>query len=120
MNASEFLAKLHGVRETSNGWETHGPSHQDDRASLSVTEAKDGRILLHCHAGCSTESVIAALGLKLADLFQPVQKRRIVKPMTTDERAIALQCVVTSRKISDNDVPIRFGLAVGLEFEGYP
>src|SRR5262249_23184833 len=34
----------------------------DDREpSLSIRDGKDGKVLLHCHAGCSQESVIAAL-----------------------------------------------------------
>lgn len=42
------------------------PAHQDGSPSLSVTETRDGRVLVHCHAGCSQESVISALrGLNL-------------------------------------------------------
>jgi hypothetical protein len=39
---------------------THCPAHQDDRPSLSAEE-RDGRLLLHCHGGCSQDSVLAAL-----------------------------------------------------------
>src|SRR2546426_892195 len=28
-----------------------------------------GRTLVHCHAGCSPQAIVAALGLRLADLF---------------------------------------------------
>ena len=45
------------------------PAHDDKRASLSVSEGDDGRVLAHCHAGCATEAVCAALGVALADLF---------------------------------------------------
>jgi energy-coupling factor transporter ATP-binding protein EcfA2/5S rRNA maturation endonuclease (ribonuclease M5) len=38
----------------------HCPSHHDSDPSLSVTE-RDGRILVHCHAGCSQRQVIDAL-----------------------------------------------------------
>jgi hypothetical protein len=44
------------------------PAHEDRNPSLSVSE-KNRRILLHCHAGCSPQSVTAALGLTMADLF---------------------------------------------------
>ena len=30
---------------------------------------RDGRILLHCHAGCSTEDIAEAMGLQVKDLF---------------------------------------------------
>ena len=36
--------------------------------SLSIAES-DGRILLRCHAGCPTEAVLSALGLRFSDLF---------------------------------------------------
>lgn len=45
------------------------PAHEDRTASLSLGAGDDGRVLLHCHAGCSTEEVVAALGLKMVDLF---------------------------------------------------
>jgi len=45
------------------------PAHDDNRASLSVRAARD-RVLIHCHAECSVEDVVAALGLQMADLFE--------------------------------------------------
>ena len=36
---------------------------------LSVTEASDGRVLLHCFAGCDTIDVLQAIGLDWKDLF---------------------------------------------------
>src|SRR3990170_2943888 len=73
MTAHDFIGQL-GARslsahKTGRGWEAHCPAHHDRNASLSVGEGKDGRILLHCHAGCSTESIVGAMGLTLADLF---------------------------------------------------
>lgn len=44
------------------------PSHPDARASLSVT-MKNGRVLMRCFAGCRTSDVLAAVGLRFADLF---------------------------------------------------
>lgn len=36
------------------------PAHDDGKPSLSVTE-RNGAVLVHCHAGCSQDAVIAAL-----------------------------------------------------------
>lgn len=45
------------------------PAHEDARASLSVSEGRDGRALLKCHAGCTVEAIVASLGLDMKDLF---------------------------------------------------
>jgi putative DNA primase/helicase len=47
------------------------PCHSDRNPSLSVSQGADGRVLIKCHAGCRTESVVAALGLTMKDLFVP-------------------------------------------------
>lgn len=50
------------------------PSHDDRKASLSITEGKEGRALLKCHAGCETKRIVSDLGLTLADLFPDGEK----------------------------------------------
>jgi hypothetical protein len=64
-----LLAKLSGVRKAGNGWSARCPAHEDRKASLSVAEGGDGTALLKCHAGCNTGAILAAVGLRLADLF---------------------------------------------------
>jgi putative DNA primase/helicase len=44
------------------------PAHDDRNPSLSVSQGNEG-VVLYCHAGCTTEDVVAALGLTMADLF---------------------------------------------------
>jgi hypothetical protein len=52
-------------------------SHHDDRqASLSVKEGSDGRVLLHCFAGCGTADVVVSAGLAFVDLFPPGSRER--------------------------------------------
>ena len=50
-------------------WSAQCPAHDDRDPSLSIREAGDGTVLLHCFAGCSTDEVVAALGLGMFDLF---------------------------------------------------
>ena len=52
-----------------SGWSAHCPAHEDRNPSLSVSESNDGTALLKCHAGCTTEAVLAAIGLGIRDLF---------------------------------------------------
>jgi hypothetical protein len=66
-----LLAKLPDAKKAGNGWSARCPAHDDRRASLSVAEGDDGRALLKCHAGCDTAAILAAIGLKKADLFPP-------------------------------------------------
>ncbi len=73
MQILEFLDHLDGVRTTLNGWIARCPSHDDRRPSLSVAEGDDGRILINCFAGCTTDVVLESLGLDLRDLF-PIQR----------------------------------------------
>lgn len=51
------------------------PAHQDRNASLSVTEFKDGKVGLHCFAGCTTGEVCQAIGLSIRDLFPDSPER---------------------------------------------
>ncbi|HHY37669.1 MAG TPA: hypothetical protein GX507_01915, partial [Clostridia bacterium] len=69
IHIQRFLSRLENVRASGTGWTAKCPAHDDEKNSLSIAEGQDGRILLKCHAGCSVEAVIEALGLRLADLF---------------------------------------------------
>lgn len=58
-------------KKQGNGYSARCPSHDDHSPSLSIGEGSDGRVLLNCFAHCSTEEICSALGLTLADLFEP-------------------------------------------------
>jgi putative DNA primase/helicase len=45
------------------------PAHDDREPSLSLKEGDDGRVLIKCHAGCTTENIVEAIGLEMHDLF---------------------------------------------------
>ena len=54
------------ARKAGGQWLVRCPSHEDRRASLAVRQALDGRLLLYCHAGCSTTDV---LDMDFVDLY---------------------------------------------------
>ena len=56
-------------RRVGREWSARCPAHEDRHPSLSLTRGRDGRALLHCHAGCPIESVVSALGLTVRDLM---------------------------------------------------
>lgn len=70
------LDRLKGVRPISqNQWQALCPAHDDHTPSLSVAIASDGKILLHCHAGCDHRKIVAQLGLVVGDLFTAPDSR---------------------------------------------
>jgi hypothetical protein len=71
-----LLGRLQSVKPSGGGWSARCPAHDDHRNSLSVSEGVDGKILIYCHAGCSTEEVVAHLGMTMADLGSPNGQRR--------------------------------------------
>lgn len=68
MTIDEVLSRLHKVRRSGAGWAALCPGHDDHNRSLSITKG-DRSVLLHCHAGCSTGDICAALGIQVRDLF---------------------------------------------------
>ena len=64
-----ILPLLKHVRPSGNGWSALCPAHDDHDNSLSVAPGEDGRALVKCHAGCTSEAVLDPLGMKMRDLF---------------------------------------------------
>lgn len=65
-----LLSRLEKIRTTGPGrWIARCPAHEDRAPSLSVRELEDGRVLIHCFAGCAVQNVLAAVGLEFANLF---------------------------------------------------
>lgn len=65
------LEHLQNIRTQGKGWTARCLAHEDNRNSLSISEGEDGRVLLHCHAGCEVKKIVEALGLSMTDLFPP-------------------------------------------------
>ena len=74
------LARLEAVRTSDDrNWIARCPAHDDRNPSLSVGVGAEGRVLLKCHAGCSTLDIVSALGLQVRDLFVQGRPRPIVR-----------------------------------------
>lgn len=58
-----ILSQLRNVKKSGSGWTAQCPAHDDKRNSLSINESIDDKLLLHCHAGCTFESIIARVEL---------------------------------------------------------
>jgi hypothetical protein len=60
------------------GFMARCPAHDDRTPSLAVDVGEDKPVVIHCHAGCSPEDVLDALGLRWSD-FEPA---RTLRPLT--------------------------------------
>src|SRR4030095_1623732 len=103
MDIVTLLRKFERVKKKNGqGFSARCPSHEDRKNSLTITEA-DGKILIKCFAGCDAQSVTAAVGLKLSDLFadqkdrprDPVVKQYIYSD--EDGRALFRVCRTESK-----------------------
>jgi len=98
--AGRLLSHLESVKQVGAGrWVARCPSHDDKTPSLSIRETGDGRVLLHCFAGCAATEVLSAVGLSLADLFEkPVghflPKARVTFPALPILKALSLEATV--------------------------
>lgn len=64
------MNRLQGVERRGDGvYQCKCPTHNDKKPSLTVTDRPD-KILLYCHAGCSTHAIVNELGLKMTDLYK--------------------------------------------------
>lgn len=70
-----LISQTKAIRQGDN-WQGKCPSHEDNTASLSLSCASDGKILINCFAGCGTENIISKLGFSMADLFSEKQETK--------------------------------------------
>jgi putative DNA primase/helicase len=95
MNANSIVRALE-ARRSGSSWMARCPAHEDGNASLSIREV-DGKVLVHCHAGCSQRNVIEALkarGLWKSNQNSTVQRNIAATYDYTDERGELLYQIV--------------------------
>lgn len=67
-SAEAVALSLEHHSKSGAGWSACCPAHEDHNPSLSVSDGDDGKILLHCFAGCSYEAVATALKARGVEL----------------------------------------------------
>ena len=74
MTLSEVLARLRGVHRQCGYYTAFCPVHDDRNRSFSIRGTPDGKVLLHCFAGCDYHAIVAALNGSLpnAGAYLPV------------------------------------------------
>lgn len=77
MKIDLIISRLEKARSTGREtWIARCPAHDDGRPSMTLRQCDDGRILLHCFAGCSVPDILASIGLEFDALFpdKPVER----------------------------------------------
>jgi len=67
----EVLQRLQGVRKQGGYWKAKCPAHEDRNPSLSVARGTEQPVILKCQAGCTSDDIIAAIGLDWQSLCTP-------------------------------------------------
>jgi len=113
MNAlARVLECLPESKRRGHAWRARCPVHRGrSTSSLSVTEGPDGRVLVHCFAGCEKAAILESVGLELRDLFAdrrglPSMRRapRLIVPPATPQppsdtwQARALEVIEASER----------------------
>lgn len=129
MTLEALLGRLQGVRRNGSGWHALCPAHADKNPSLSVRE-NNGKILLHCFAGCTVEAICDALKIKVTNLFsqpgvfqqEPTEVREAQKHiqnlrsrLTPRERVLPVTVVYCGSE--DVESGIAWALALAVEGE---
>lgn len=116
--ADKLLSRLQRVKRTGPGrWIASCPTREDRHPSLAIRELDDGRVLVHDFGGDDVASILAAVGLDLADLFpdRPSQfGSRVARPFNASDvlalvsfesRVAVVVCsdVLRSKAVSEED-----------------
>ena len=59
--SAEILARALGGRRYGRHWMACCPAHDDHTPSLAIQDTDNGKVLVHCHAGCAQALVIGEL-----------------------------------------------------------
>ena len=68
MKLKDIVARLQNPKKTAAGYTAKCPAHDDQHNSLSIGQ-RGTKIVVKCFAGCKAEDIVAAIGLRMADLF---------------------------------------------------
>lgn len=74
MSVKTILDRVKHRETKKDQWVAVCPAHSDNSPSLHIKEKDDGRVLIHCKAGCGANEILSALGLEFGDLFPDTEE----------------------------------------------
>ena len=127
MTIDILFSRLHGVRQTGAGrYLARCPAHDDRSPSLSIRDGDDGRVLIHCFAGCETEDILTSIGMTFSDImpervgaehsYKPVRNRILPREAleALDHEALVVAVIasdIQERRDIDESTWTRLALA---------
>jgi hypothetical protein len=101
LKVDAIISRLEKARATGRGqWVACCPAHADKHPSMTLRETEDGRVLLHCFAGCSVEEILGAVGMTFDALFPDEKRWHRAKPLRRPFNAAdVLECVALEARI---------------------
>ncbi len=114
-----ILSIIPDAKSSGKSWLAKCPAHEDKNPSLGLSRGKDGRALMKCHAGCSTDAICDAIGISVADLF-PKGNTRVEHPNTNRRSMITKdfdELALQYQRATDPDELEGFAHSLGLDAE---
>ena len=115
-----ILNGLDKVRKSGSGWVACCPAHDDKRPSLSISEGRQGVVLVKCWSGCSQSEVISSLrdgGLwgsePRGDLPRPAMRPRDTGPDPDESRRMRQAAALYKNAGAVRDFPDLIGYLEG-------
>jgi hypothetical protein len=82
--AELIVSRLDRVRQVApDRWRADCPAGHKSTGALSIIDAGEGRIKIHCFAGCDAPDILAIIGLSLSDLYPTPPKNHDGKTKQT-------------------------------------
>ena len=95
MKADLIIERLGHVRATGkNRWIARCPAHKDSSPSLVITQPDNERVLIHCHAGCSTGDILDSIGLDWGALMPDKDSSYSATRITRKDEPIVDQMLI--------------------------
>jgi DNA primase len=98
-----LLSRLSKVKQTGQDkWLACCPSHGDKSPSLTIRLIDDGRILVHCFAGCGACDVVESVGLTMSELFPERlgEFKQVAQPFSAADALRAHSRICSNRDLS--------------------
>ena len=85
MTAEEMVKRFHAQGPSKGPWRAPCPVHKSRGLTLAIYDDGD-RTSVHCHAGCSSDDVLAAVGLTWKDCYYVPRTKLDAKQQAEERR----------------------------------